>query len=583
MALGLMVLLLLPQCAKVVAPTGGPMDTLAPVMTASTPLPNATNFKKNKLTFTFNEFVKLDNHQQKLLVSPPLKRPANVVVNGKKVVLSISDTLLDNTTYTIYLGDAIKDINEGNPYPHFEFAFSTGPSIDSMCLHGSVVDAFSNAPLAGIMVMLYTQPSDSAPYTTRPQHVARTQPDGSFHLSNLKPTTYKIVALGDRNADYLYNQGVERIGFMNDVDLRNFMHSPHDTLIPELEPLRMFAEERPEQRLMNKERPNGHSFSLYFSRRPVGGFRLEPLTFSPSIEPWCVGEPDNNGDTIKYWITDTLLFTMDTLGVMLHYQKTDERNLLHPATDTVLLVCHDCIMSRRTAQRSTKRGKQSEPKASSSTSSSKPKSEVISTSVSNNATIKPTQPLTLTLPYPARLAQPEGVELLMLPDSVVIPIVPTPDSISPLKYHIGPEWKPGSTYSLRVLPHTFELYNGHPLDTLRLSLKGIKAEQLGELKLNLTGFDTPVMAELLTEQGKLSDRRAASNNIVEFKYIQPGKYKIRLIEDANGNQQWDAGHYLKGVQPERITMYEAEGSELINVKANWANELTFSKPQQPQP
>ncbi|MBQ9470606.1 MAG: Ig-like domain-containing protein [Bacteroidales bacterium] len=573
-AVGLSVLLL-PQCAKVVAPTGGPMDTLAPVMTGSTPLPNATNFKGSKLTFTFNEFIKLDNYQQKLLVSPPLKRPASLVVNGKRVVLSLNDTLLDNTTYTIYLGDAIKDVNEGNPYADFEFAFSTGASIDSLCLHGSVADAFSNAPLAGIMVMLYAQPSDSAPYITRPQHVARTQPDGSFHLSNLKPMDYKIVALADRNADYLYNQGVERIGFINGIDLRGYMHSPYDTVVPELPPLRMFAEERAEQRLTNKERPNSHTFSLFFSRRPVGGFSLEPLGFEPAIEPWCVGEPDNNGDTIRYWITDTTLFALDTIGVMLRYKKTDERNLLHPNADTVLLICHECIMSRRQTKR---RGKQSEP---SDQPSSKPKAGTISTSVPANGVVKPNQPLMLTLPYPAQLAHPDGAVLLLLPDSIPVPIAIQPDSLSPLKYHIAPEWKPSSAYALTVLPHTFALYNGQPLDTLRLSLKGVNPEQLGEVRLKLSGFDTPVMAELLTEQGKMVERSVAQSNIVTFKYIQPNKYKIRLIEDANGNQQWDSGRYLQGQQPERTFIYEAEGSEVINVRANWENELTFNKPQQP--
>jgi hypothetical protein len=172
---GLFIVTLFPRCAKVVSPTGGPKDTIAPIMVNSQPKLNATNFKGNEIFFEFNEYIQLKDFQQKLIVSPPLNQSPFVKTKGKKIILETTDTLKENTTYTVYLGDAISDINEGNPINSFEFAFSTGDMIDTLTLKGSVVNSFTQKPVEGALLMLYDSFSDSLPYKELPKHIAKNE------------------------------------------------------------------------------------------------------------------------------------------------------------------------------------------------------------------------------------------------------------------------------------------------------------------------------------------------------------------------------------------------------------------------
>lgn len=573
-----LIALLFPQCAKIVAPTGGPKDTLAPVMTASKPLPNATNFKGKELTFTFNEFITLDNAQQQLLVSPPLKRMPNVTLKGKKLVMSINDTLLDNTTYSIFLGNAIKDINEGNPYEGFEFAFSTGSVIDSMMLCGEVIDGHYNQPIGGVMVLLYSQMGDSLPYITRPDHVGRTDAYGHFRIANLKRQNYKIVALHDRNADYLYNQGIERFGFLSDINLLDYLYAPHDSTHEHLPALRLFVEERPQTTLMMSERPTPTTFKLCFSRSPQGQYSIAPFNFTPAVQPWYVSEPDNNGDTLQFWIIDTTLFNIDTLSITLDYAKTNERNIAQPTPDTVNLVSYELLSQKAKAASndSKRKNKQNIAKT-----DEKPKNGTLTASISANGTAKPTEPLTINLPYPARLAHPEQITLFHINDSTNMPVTLVADSISPLRFNINQKWESDHKYKLTIPTGAFEPYAPTPIDTFTLAFSGANPEKFGEINLTTTGFSSPLLIELLTEQNKpVAQKWAASpNNTTYFGFIAPAKYIIRITEDINGNRQWDTGQYLKGIQPEQTHIYTQDGTELINVKANWENNLNFSKPE----
>ena len=199
--IGLLGLALFPHCAKVVSPTGGPKDTLAPKVVSSTPRMNSTNFTGNKIIVEFDEYVQVKDVQKKLIVSPPLKTRPQVGIRGKRIEIEITDTLKENTTYTVYLGDAVSDNNEGNPISSFEFAFSTGSSIDTLSLTGNIVNAISREPVEGALVMLYDSFADSLPYITLPTHIAKTNKKGDFVVNNLKYIDYKLVAINDLNSN----------------------------------------------------------------------------------------------------------------------------------------------------------------------------------------------------------------------------------------------------------------------------------------------------------------------------------------------------------------------------------------------
>src|SRR5688572_8083343 len=99
-------------CANIVPPEGGLKDTLAPILTKVTPPNNSRNFADNRITFSFDEYVDLDNYQQNVIVSPVPKNFPTISRKLNTVMVRLRDTLEANTTYSINFGNAVKDVNE---------------------------------------------------------------------------------------------------------------------------------------------------------------------------------------------------------------------------------------------------------------------------------------------------------------------------------------------------------------------------------------------------------------------------------------------------------------------------------------
>lgn len=150
------------SCASVGRIEGGPYDETPPRFISGTPTPGALHHNKNKLSIEFDEFIKLDKPNEKIVISPPQVQQPEVKSNGKKVVITLQDTLKPNTTYTFDFGDAIQDNNEGNPLENFFYSFSTGDRLDSMAVAGTVLNAANLEPVKGMLVGLHANLTDSA-------------------------------------------------------------------------------------------------------------------------------------------------------------------------------------------------------------------------------------------------------------------------------------------------------------------------------------------------------------------------------------------------------------------------------------
>ena len=128
-------------CAAIGNPDGGPYDETPPRITGSHPENGATGVKNRKITIDFNEFIKIENAAEKVVVSPPQLEQPEIKVVGKKIQIELFDSLRDNTTYSIDFADGIVDNNEGNPLGDYCFRFSTGDAIDTLEVSGYVLDA----------------------------------------------------------------------------------------------------------------------------------------------------------------------------------------------------------------------------------------------------------------------------------------------------------------------------------------------------------------------------------------------------------------------------------------------------------
>lgn len=200
-------------CAQIMAPTGGPRDTLPPVLVSSTPKEPAINFAGNRINLYFDEYVQLQELQQNLLVSPTPKNNPYIDSKLRMVSIRLRDTLEPNTTYTINLGNSIRDINENNVLKDFRYVFSTGATIDSLNFSGKVQVAETGKVDSTLIVLLYKNLADSAVSKHKPKYIARLNGTGNFSFENLAPGQYKVYALKDGDGSRTYNSKTELFAF----------------------------------------------------------------------------------------------------------------------------------------------------------------------------------------------------------------------------------------------------------------------------------------------------------------------------------------------------------------------------------
>jgi uncharacterized protein (DUF2141 family) len=204
-----------PGCGQPIPPTGGPRDSLPPALASAEPADSALNFRGNRITLEFNEYITLDNPFEKLVFTPlPAKMP---VAEGKlkTVTIKLKDSLEPNTTYSIDFGDAIRDINEGNILRHFRYTFSTGAFIDSGTLAGRVFIAETGQPDSTLIVLLHRNLEDSAVETERPRYYSKIDRDGNFQFRYLSAGTYNVYALKDADGGKKFDQKSELFAFLD--------------------------------------------------------------------------------------------------------------------------------------------------------------------------------------------------------------------------------------------------------------------------------------------------------------------------------------------------------------------------------
>ena len=160
--------LLVVACASLGHPDGGEYDETPPKVISCYPAERSVGVQTRKARINFDEFIKLENASEKVIVSPPQIEPANIRADGKHIRIELKDTLMPNTTYTIDFSDAIEDNNEGNPMGHYTYSFSTGDEIDTMEVSGFVLNAQALWAYTPLTRILQTAPSEPRPSVAFP-------------------------------------------------------------------------------------------------------------------------------------------------------------------------------------------------------------------------------------------------------------------------------------------------------------------------------------------------------------------------------------------------------------------------------
>lgn len=527
------ILLLLCQvpfsCAQRGRPEGGPKDTIPPTVISAKPANFSTHFKSTLIRINFDEYIKLKDPDEQILISPPLKNKPIVRPMGqalKYIEIELSDTLRDNTTYTINFGKSIEDNNEGNVLPFYKYVFSTGDYIDSLSLSGRVVDAYRRETEEGISVMLYSLDSvysDSVIYKKPPQYIAYTQDStNTFTIEYARPGRYKLVAIEDKNQDYLFNQKREKIGFLTDTITLPTDRSYRLNIFKEIANYRV---RRPEQMSLQH-------FVFGYEGRP-DSVQIELISDVPE-QYQATQYVQTDHDSISYWFKPAL--TADSLKFLVKNRtEVDTFSIrYYPEMDQDSL--------------------QLEAQPSSSLS------------LVGNFKISGNTPLIKI-----------DTTRIQLTDKDSLPVRYSVDYQSfGNRFVFDFDKNEKEVYHFQFLPGALQDFFGNVNDTLQYALRTQAETDYADVELKLEHIDRyPVIVQLVNEKGDTKRElihQEGDGATFNFQFVDPGKYYVRLIYDDNQNGVWDTGNYLKKEQPEEVKYMP----ELLDVRKNWEILQTFT-------
>ena len=591
----LMLMIVVYSCASMGNPDGGPYAEEPPKFVRSTPKPFAINSKEKKVTIEFDEFIKLEKAAEKVVVSPPQLEQPEIKASGRKVVVGLVDSLRPNTTYTIDFADAIVDNNEGNPLGNYAFTFSTGTTIDTMEVSGTVLSASDLEPVKNIQVGLHSDLSDSA-FMKKPfDRVSRTDSRGHFSIRGIAPGKYRIYALMDGNQNYLFDSKTEMIAFSDSIIIPAMEDAMRqdtiwkdsltiDTIksvgytrfLPDDIILRAFKEENDRQYLTRSERDKENHFVLTFSARADTLPTLKGLNFDER-DAFIIEKTDRN-DSICYWIKDSLIYQMDTLEIQMDYLATDTLDRLVPQTDTLFLANKLTRAEREKLEAKAAEEKEKERKK------KEKKGEKIEPEPTKFLTLNVDAPsafdldrnVYLSFDEPVASIDTAAIHMEIKKDSLweEIPFLFVSDSVLPRKYEILAEWEPEKEYQLSIDSMAFKGVYGLHTNKVKQTMKVKKLNEYGTILLNITGADSTAVVELLDGSGKvLRQQRITPQNTADFYYLNPGtKFYIRLFNDRNGNGVWDTGKYSEHLQPEEVYYFP----KVWEMKANFDFEENWN-------
>ena len=606
-------------CARMGQPDGGWYDDDPPRILGSTPEDQATNVTTKKITIQFDEYIKLADVTQKVIVSPPQLEMPEIKGAGKKIVVELKDTLKPNTTYTIDFSDAISDNNEGNPLGNYTFTFSTGEQIDTCEVAGNVLDASNLEPVKGILVGLYDDLSDSA-FKTKPLlRVARTDGRGRFVIKGVAPGEYRVYALQDADGDYIFNQKSEMIAFSHQTyqpsskpDIRqdtiwkdtlhidNIIRVPYTHFYPDDIVLLAFQEIQTDRYLIKQpERTNADRFTLYFSYGNPQLPQIRGLNFDEKDA--FILEANEKKDTLTYWLRDTMLVNRDTLEMELSYLMTDSAGVLVTQVDTVDVLAKTSYEKRQKERKKvieewTKKQEKQKKRGEDYDSIMPPVPLAVQYIVKTS--MDPDFRVNFVMPSPLAKCDTSAIHLYTKIDSLWYrtPFEFYRQESSLRTYDFVAEWRPDTEYSLEIDSAAFVDIYGVASAAYKQGIKVKALDEYATLLFQLSGVsDTTVIVELLDKGDRPIKRVRATNAQAEFFYINPAIYYARAFVDRNGNGVWDTGDYDKDLQAEEMYYYpqKIECKAKFDVTLSWnltstprtrqkPTEITKQKPDKEQ-
>jgi uncharacterized protein (DUF2141 family) len=517
-------------CAKRGSPSGGPVDSIPPVLINASPKINSINFDSKEIRLTFDEFVKLDNVDEQLIISPPINKSSYEVkpLNGvtKKVFLEFIDSLETETTYSINFGNSIKDNNEGNPLTFFSYTFSTGETIDSLYVRGNISDAFDKETDDYISIHLYRIDSifnDSIIFNNRPTYISNSLDSTSYQFKNIKEGKYLILALKDIDNNYFFDPFYDKIGFIDSL-----ITLPRDSIIN----FKLFKEETSiiwdKPHFINSEKIG---FG-YYGKLDLKNIKIES-SLPDSVNYTYTKE--NEKDTLIFWLSRN---SFDSLNF----------NLIEKDTTKLVTVKFDRAKDTLI--------------------------DSLSISPKTTSIIHLKETFKLSSNIPLKNIEDSLITIRDI-DSLIVPFTTSiNDNLDQIDIKF--EVSPSDNYRLFILPEAIKDIRGvSNNDTLQYNVVSQSLEDYGNVYLDvIRNSNSKFILQMIDSNGDVIRvfKNVNQDATYNFDYVRPGKYIFRLIEDTNNNDKWDTGNYLKKIKPERVYYFSNE----LEVRANWDLNETFN-------
>lgn len=515
------------NCANRGTPQGGPKDETPPSIEKSYPENFSTNFKGNEIRIVFDEYIKIKDIQKQLIISPPMIWQPDIYPLGnasKEIRIKINDTLQPNTTYAFNFGNSITDNNEGNPFPYYRYVFSTGDYIDSLTVQGQIVDALKRQPETFVTVGLYEVDStynDSIIYKEVPKYVTNTLDSlTAFSIENIKAGQYMLMALKDGNDDNKFQQRSDQIAFH-----KSFIEVPTDSLYT----LKLFSED-PDFKAVKPRLISGEKIAFGYE----GDYKnMDIKITSETPEDFAHRiTKDEKTDSLYYWYkprlkVDSLLFKVTNKA----YEKNFTARISEQKRDSL----------------------------------------IIKAQPSGNIDYEEPFKIAANIPFVGFDASKMSI---MDKDSTNVDFKTEYDTIANI-YNFSFEKTQNNSYKIQVLPKAFTDFFDNTNDTLNYAVKTKKESENGNLRVLINNATYPIIVQLTDNNEEVKyEKISHKKEVVDFLNIEPRKYFLRVVFDANGNGKYDTGSYLNKKQPERISYLPSQPDD--DIRAGWDEVWTVN-------
>ncbi len=576
-------------------PDGGWYDDTPPSVVSASPADRATGVTARRVVINFNEFIKIEDAQNKVIVSPPQLEMAEIKASGKRIIVELKDSLKPNTTYTVDFSDAITDNNEGNPMGNYTYSFSTGDHIDTLEVSGYCLNAEDLEPIKGMLVGLY-EVNDTCDSLFRKKpfmRVSRTNGSGQFTIKGVAPGEYVAYALQDADGDYVFSQKSEIIGYLptdtirptwkpdvrqdtlwrDSLHINTILRRSYTHFLPDEVTLLCYQHLQTDRSLLKLERTEAQKFSLFFTYGSDSLPVIEGLNFQSDSA--FVIEASERRDTVTYWLRDTTLVNQDTLRFAMTYLMTDTLGQLVSQTDTLEALAktsYERRMKELRKEREKWEKEQEKKKKRDQPYDTVMPMKPLMPKLSVSGQMDPLQQLFITMPEPLTVCDTSAVHLYVMVDSLWYRMPHEVRQTAPLQYLVEADWQPATEYSFEIDSAAFCGLYGLVNNPVKQSIKVKSEDEYSRLDVAVgpmppTADSLSVIVVQLRDGGDKLQREAVADDkgVARFRFVKPGTYYLRAYVDLNGNGHWDTGDYDQGRQPEPVYYF----SEEVECKAKW--------------